>query len=168
MKPCALKSTEKPANSATDGALGQEIIVLPLAEVMKGDENANPFVQAGDIIRVPEVQLRQAYIIGNVKSALVVNLKEPVTLSRAIAMAGGVSSGAKTEQITISRQISGSLTKTDIVVNLKDINSRISEDIMLEANDIVDIPGPSGFRKGLDAILKSLIPAMTRLPVGIP
>jgi polysaccharide biosynthesis/export protein len=168
MKPCALKSTEKTASSATDEATGQEIIVLPLAEVMKGDENSNPFVQAGDIIRVPEAQLRQAYIIGNVKSALAVNLKVPVTLSRAIAMAGGVSSGAKTEQIKISRQIPGSLTKTDIVVNLKDINSRVREDIMLEANDIVDVPGPSGFRKGLDAILKSLIPAVTRLPVGIP
>jgi polysaccharide biosynthesis/export protein len=153
--------------AVTDESL-PEIISLPLAEVMKGDEISNPYIQAGDIIRINEAEQSFAYIIGNVKNAVIVNLKEPVTLSKALAMAGGVAPGAQSEKIRISRQSPGSLRKTEIVVNFKDIDKRVKEDILLEANDIVDVPGASGTRKLLKDILRTAVPIVTRVPLIIP
>lgn len=144
----------------------QELITLTLAATMRGDDNSNPFVQAGDIIRITEAE--QAFIIGNVRSATTVTLKEPMTLSKAIAMAGGVVPGAVIEKIKISRQAPGSLTKTEFTVNLKDINKRKQEDVLLQANDVVDVPGESGARKVLKDIFRTIIPAVTRVPIGIP
>lgn len=143
----------------TEAEKNQELIVLPLAELMKGGENANPFVQAGDIITVIQAdEPGEAYIIGNVKAAKTIALKEPTTLSKAIAMAGGVTEGAQTDKIKISRQNPNSLAKTEIIANLKEINKDQQKDILLEANDIIEVPGPSGTKKILRDIFRSLIP----------
>lgn len=149
-------------------ARGAQIVSIPLADVLKGGEAANPFVQPGDIVRIEEAEARQAFVIGNVKTAATISLKEPVTLSRAIAMAGGASKGAQIDKIRISRQSPGSLTPTDVIVSLKEINNRKREDIVLQNNDIVDVPGPSGTRAFLTGLVKGIIPAVTRVPVYIP
>ncbi len=154
------ESTIDPASEAS-----QEIISLPLADVMKGNETANLYIQAGDVIRVVEAQLEQAFVIGNVKAAATINLKEPVTLSKAIAIAGGVAQGANIEKIKILRQQPDSLSKTEIIVNLKDINKRTKDDILLQPNDIVDVPGASGTRKLLIDIFRNVIPTVTRVPI---
>ncbi len=165
---CGQSSAEKIENQAANDSLDQEIISLSLPDVMKGSENANPFLQGGDIIRIPEAELKQAFIIGNVKSAVTVNLKEPVTLSKAIAMAGGVSSGAKIDKIKISRQAPNSLAKSEVFISLKEINKSTQEDIFLQPNDVVDVPGPSGSRKFLKDLVRTIIPVVTRVPVVIP
>lgn len=149
-------------------AFEPEMISLPLAEVLKGDEKFNPFVESGDIVRITEATLEQAFVVGSVKSAATINLKEPVTLTKAIAMAGGVASGANIEKIKISRQAADSLSKTEMIVNLKEINKRNRDDVLLQANDIVEIPGPSGTRKFLKDILRTAVPMMTGVPIILP
>ncbi|MEQ1761691.1 MAG: polysaccharide biosynthesis/export family protein [Pyrinomonadaceae bacterium] len=153
----------------TNAAEGdQDIIWLSLADVLKGDEKGNPFLQAGDIVRIPEAELQQAFVLGNVRSAVTINLKEPITLSKAIALAGGVAPGANTSKVKISRQEPNSLAKTEMIVSLKDIEKRIQDDILLKPDDIVDVPGPSGTRRILNSIFRSVIPVVTRMPVVIP
>lgn len=161
-------SAPKTAGDSTVDEAAQEIISLPLAEVIKGNEAFNPFVESGDIIRVTEAQLEQAFLIGNVKTALTINLREPVTLTKAIAMAGGVAPDARIERVKISRQSPDSLAKTEIIVNLKDINKHLQDDILLQPNDIIDVPGASGTRKFLKDVFRSVIPAVTRVPLIIP
>lgn len=140
---------------------GQEIIIVPLEQTLKGAENANPFVQAGDIITVAEAKAPdEAYIIGNVKTPRTIALDEPITLSKAIAMAGGTSQGAKINRIEITRQDSKTLTKTKTIVDMKEINTGGQEDILLQANDIVDVPGPKPSL--LKDIFRSIIPTVTR------
>jgi protein involved in polysaccharide export with SLBB domain len=107
-------------------------------------------------------------MVGSVKAATIVNLKDPVTLSTAIAMAGGVASGAQIEKIKITRQTPGSLTKSDLFVNLKEIREGKRDDVMLEPNDIVDVPGPSATKKFIKDIFRSIVPVFTRVPVIIP
>jgi polysaccharide biosynthesis/export protein len=150
------------------GEVAQEIISLPLADVMKGNETANLYIQAGDVIRVTEAQIQQAFVIGNVKTAVTINLREPVTLSKAIAMAGGLAQGAKSEKIKISRQEASSLSKTEIIVNLKEINNRTKDDILLQPNDIIDVPGPSASRKFLYDVFRTIVPAVTGVPIYLP
>jgi polysaccharide biosynthesis/export protein len=162
---CEQTSSNTTENSATESESNEEILLFSLKEVLRGGESANPFVEAGDIIRVTEAELKQAFIIGNVKTPTILNLKEPVTLSKAIAMAGGFSQGAKIDKIKISRQAEDSLAKTEILVNLKGKNNQ--EDILLQANDIIEVPGPKPPSR-LRRILESIIPAVTRVPILIP
>lgn len=149
----------------TNADASDELITYALAETLKGGEQANPFVQAGDIVRVVEAEQVQAYIIGNVKSAMTINLKEPVTLTQAVAMAGGTTPDAQTERVKISRRTPNSLDKTEVIVNLKAIAKRQNEDFLLQPNDIVEIPGPSGSKKILKDIFKAIVPSITRIPI---
>lgn len=149
----------------------EEILSFNLKETLDGKEQANPFVQPGDVIRIPEaevIKIGQAYIIGNVKSAKTIDLKDPVTLTQAIAMAGGTSDGAQVDKILISRQTVGSLAKTEILVNLKEIKKKNDGDVLLQANDIIEVPGPTGTKKFFRDIFRSVIPGLTRLPIPIP
>lgn len=142
---------------------GQELIILPLAETLKGSESANPFVQTGDIITINEAKKPgEAYIIGNVKTAKIITLDEPRTLSQAVAIAGGVTGGANIEKIKISRQDPKTLAKTEIIANLKEINNDNEKDIALKPNDIIEVPGPSGTKKFLRELYKTIIPTVTR------
>ncbi len=146
----------------------EEVINIPLAKLMNGDESANPYIFAGDIIKVTDAE--QAYIVGNVRSAAAISLNEPVTLSKAIAMAGGVTNEAETKKIKILRQESGSLDKTELIVNLKDINNQKAKDVLLQPNDIVEVPGPSGTKKFFRDLFRTVVPILTTrsIPVLIP
>lgn len=146
----------------------QELLVLPMAEVMKGNESANPFVQAGDIITVAKAEEPgEAYIIGNVKEAKTILLKEPTTLSKALAMSGGVTDKAEIEKIKIIRQDPINLVKKTIVANLKEIDKDKQKDILLQPNDIVEVPGPTGTKKILRDIFKTVIPTVGRSVIPI-
>lgn len=158
-KTCEQNVTVKPENAVVDESSGQEIISLSLSGLLNGDDTANPYIQGGDVIRITEADLKQAFVIGNVKSAATINLKEPITLSRAIAMAGGFAPGAQMDKIKISRQSS----EKPIFVNLKDNKGGTQEDILLQPNDIVDVPGPK--RSFLKDMVKGLIPGMMRFPM---
>lgn len=143
-----------------------EVLLIPLAQTMKGNDEANPYIHAGDIVRVSEAE--QAYIIGNVRSAKAISLNEPVTLSKAVAMAGGVTPEAEIKKIRILRQEPDSLKKTELIVNLKDINALKEEDVYLQPDDIIEVPGPSGTKKFLKDVLKTVLPSLTRFPVMLP
>jgi len=148
-------------------AAGEELLSYDLDSVFKGGEQANPLIKAGDVVRVPEADKVNAYIQGNIRSALAISLAEPVTLTQAIAMAGGTTSGAQLDKISIRRQIAGSINRSEIVVNLKEINKGTRDDLLLQPNDIITVPGPSGGKKLLGDIFRSIIPSITRFPVGI-
>ncbi len=143
----------------------EELILYPLADTLEGKETANPFVQSGDIIRV--VDADQAYVIGNVRSAVIINLNETVTLTQAIARAGGVLPDSNVEKIKLIRQTSNSLTKTEQIINLKNINSRSGDDIVLQPNDIVEVMGQSGGKKFLKDLLRTVTTTVIGLPVRV-
>jgi polysaccharide biosynthesis/export protein len=135
-----------------------------LTETLLGLPSANPYLEAGDIVTLPEAD--QAYVVGNVFSPLTIPLKEPISLSRAIAMAGGVKQDSKKDKIRVLRQEPGSTTKKEIIVNLSAIEKKRAEDIALMPNDIVEVQTSEG-----KALLRSLIggagTSVTQLPVRI-
>lgn len=149
----------------TPEVTGDEFISLNLAEVFSGGETANPYVKAGDIIRVGEAVISQAYIIGNVKSAKAIPLNEPITLSRAIAMADGLAPEAQADKIVIRREVKGSLTRTEIVANLKQIKLQKIDDILLQANDIIEVPGPK--QSFLRDLYKGFLPSIMGMPMRV-
>lgn len=154
---CEQKTLVTPTES------GDELLTVSLAKTLERDEKANPFIQPGDIIRMLEADLTQAYIIGSVKSAMPINLKEPVTLTQAIAMAGGTIPGSQLEKVKITRQVTGTLENTTIAVNLKEINERKASDILLQPNDVVEVPGPK--KSFVKDLLKGLL-QRAPIPIG--
>ncbi len=135
-----------------------------LSETLQGIPRANPYLDPGDIITIPEAD--QVYVVGNVFTPLTIALKEPITLSRAIAMAGGVRQDSKKDKVRVLRQEAGSATKKEIIVDLTAIERKRAEDIALVPNDIVEVQTSSG-----KALLRSLIggagTSVSQLPVRV-
>ena len=135
-----------------------------LSDTLRGDPDSNPFLEAGDIVTLPEAE--QAYVVGNVFTPLTIPLREPVTLSRAIAMAGGLRQDTKKDKIRIVRQEPGSSTRKEIIVDLSAIEKQKAEDPMLLANDIVDIPTSAG-KSFLRSLFQGVVPSVGQLPVRV-
>jgi polysaccharide export outer membrane protein len=147
----------------TAAAEGGEVSSFRLDETLLGDSSANPFVRPGDIVTVTEAE--QAYVVGNVLKPSMIPLKERVTVSQAIAMAGGTLPDTQSERVRIVRQERGG-GKKELVVDLKAISRRRAEDVALQANDIIEVPTASG-KRFLRTLLGSAVPSAARLPVQI-
>ena len=141
-----------------------DLISFKLAETLSGDDRANPYVQPGDIISMPEAE--QAFVVGNVLKPSAINLKEPVTVSRAIAMAGGVMPDTKLNRIRIVRRSSQSGTNAEIFVDLRAIDKLQAEDVALQSGDIVDVQA-SGGKRFLRTLFSAIAPAAASVPVRV-
>ena len=110
-----------------------------------------------------EANQTRAFIIGSVKTPSAINLTEPITLSQAIAMSGGLAAGAQSDKILIRRQIDGSVNRSELVVSLKEIKQRKKDDILLRSNDIVEVAGPGK----LATFFRTFVPQLTQLPMRV-
>ena len=135
-----------------------------LSDTLQGNPSANPYIEAGDVITLPEAN--QIYVVGNVFTPLTIPLKEPITLSRAVAMAGGVKQDSKKDKVRIVRQEPGTATSKEIVVDLTAIEKKRAEDIALLPNDIIDVP-TSGSKSFLRSLLGTVAPSVAQLPVRV-
>lgn len=154
---------EKPVGNA-DEDLSLTFVSYNLNDTLKGDEKANPYIQPGDIISLPDAE--QVYVIGNVLKPTSIPLKEPVTVSRAIAIAGGTLPDSKTDKIIINRPVQGGTGKTEIVVDLKAISKKQAEDVVLQPNDVVEVP-TSGGKRFLRTLAGAVVPSIAQLPVRV-
>lgn len=135
-----------------------------LSDTLLGEPKANPYLEAGDIVTLPEAD--QVYVVGNVVMPLTIPLREPITVSRAIAMAGGTRQDTKKDKIRIVRQEPGTQTKKEMLVDLAAIEKRQAEDIQLQPNDIVDVPTSAG-RSLLRGLIGGGTQSLTQLPVRV-
>jgi polysaccharide export outer membrane protein len=142
----------------------ESVYYYSLSETLRGDERARPFVQPGDVITVLEAD--QAYVVGNVLRPTNVSLKEEVTITQAIAMAGGLMPDTRSNKVRIIRKAAGREGKTEILVDLNAIEKRRAEDIALKANDIVDVP-TSGGKRFLRSLVGTVAPSIGQLPVRV-
>ena len=148
----------------SDETLASQIDYYKLSDTLRGEEQSNPYLRAGDVISIPVAD--QVFVIGNVIHPTAIALTEPMTVSRAIAMAGGTAIDTKKNAIQIIRQIAGTTDKKEIVVDLDAINKHQAEDIVLVANDIVDVPA-SGGKRFLRSLMGAVVPSVGQLPVRV-
>jgi polysaccharide export outer membrane protein len=135
-----------------------------LSDTLQGDPKDNPYLEPGDIVTIPEAD--QVYVVGNVFLPMTIPLKEPITLSRAIAMAGGTKQDTKKDKVRVVRQEPGTNVKKEIIVDLSAIEKRSAEDIQLLPNDIVDVPASTG-RSILRGLIGGGTQSLTQLPVRV-
>jgi polysaccharide export outer membrane protein len=141
-----------------------EFFAYELNDVLSG--KSNPWMEPGDIVSVLEAS--EAYVVGEVFEPAKILLKEPVTLSEAIAKAGGLGPNAKTTKVVIQRKEKGSPVRTELVFNLKEIKAKNMPDPLLQANDIVEVSSSQGkvIKKSLWKIFTQGLPNIFyRLPL---
>ncbi|HXM48391.1 MAG TPA: polysaccharide biosynthesis/export family protein [Pyrinomonadaceae bacterium] len=155
--------TDLCTSSANSGDAAGGFISLRLNDTLRGEEKANPYMEAGDIVTIPEAE--QVYVIGSVNTPRSLSLKEPITVSRAIAMAGGPQRDAKTDKVHIVRQLANG-EKSEIYVNLSAITRKHAEDVMLQPNDIVEVPESTG-KSMIRSLLGAVVPSVANLPVRV-
>jgi len=135
-----------------------------LSDVLAGDPKSNPYLETGDIVTLPEAD--QVYVVGNVFMPLTIALKEPITLTRAIAMAGGLKQDTSKDKIRVLRQEPGTTIRKEIIVDLSAIEKKRSEDLALVPNDIIDVPTSAG-KSFLRSLVQGVVPGVGQLPVRV-
>jgi hypothetical protein len=70
------------------------------------------------------------------------------------------------DKVRIIRQMPGSAEKREIRINLSAIEKNKAEDVLLVANDVVDVP-ISGTRSILRSLMGTIAPTVSQLPVRV-
>jgi len=116
-------------------------IEYDLPAVLQGKESANPYVEAGDFVSVPETNI--VFVIGNFLRRRL-TYEEGMTLTRAISLAGSVITSSDLTRVRIHRTVAPGLATEKSVFNLKAIVEGQVEDPLLRPLDILEISDEQG------------------------
>jgi polysaccharide biosynthesis/export protein len=118
---------------------GQAVLLsYRLKDALSGTPESNPYVRAGDIISLPETE--QIFVIGSVVKPGPVPIRGTLTLMQAIGSAGGFMADASKGKVKVVRTETGSNQRKEIVYNINDIQKKRAEDVLLQPNDVIDVP----------------------------
>ncbi len=129
---------EVAAESTQDN--GSQTTRIKISEILKGSGDVDPQVFSGDIITV--TRTAPFYVIGAVNNPRPIYSHLPMTVSRAIASAGGPAKDADENKVSIFRR-KGIDTRI-IEVDLGKIKTGEAEDVLLTQFDIIEVTSKSG------------------------
>jgi polysaccharide biosynthesis/export protein len=155
-KVCAQESDSEPQREG--------LISFRLNDTLRGEASANPYVEAGDIVTIPEAE--EVYVVGNVYQPKSLPLKETLTVSRAIAMAGGPLRDSKTDKVHIVRHSTSGAGPSEIYVNLTAIARKKEDDLVLQPNDIIEVPESTG-KSLIRSLMGAVAPSVAQVPVRV-
>ena len=112
-----------------------QLFAFNLKDVEEGKQTL--WMEPGDVVSV-QVSDR-VYVYGNVNKQGIVEMKEPLTLTQALASAGGMKSATQLDNIRVVRQKPGSTDHVETVYNFKEISKGKAPDPFLQPNDIVAV-----------------------------
>ncbi len=114
----------------------QIVAIIDLYDLLlKGDVSADTTLMSGDVIFVPQAGPLVA-ISGNVKRPAIYELKDIVSLEKALDMAGGLAPSAYSQRIQIERAVEN---KELIVLDISDDQLRRGRTVALKDGDVVRI-----------------------------
>jgi len=151
-------------SDATSAANQEGLISLRLNDTLRGEEAANPYVEAGDIVTIPDAA--EVYVVGNVFSPRSLPLKETLTVSRAIAMAGGPLRDSKTDKVRVVRRGAGGAGPSEMYVNLTAIARKKEDDLVLQANDIIEVQESTG-KSLMRSLMGAVVPSVAQVPIRV-
>jgi polysaccharide export outer membrane protein len=125
---------------------GTETVIVDLNRLLlKGGTDLNYSVQNGDVVHIPFVHI--AYVLGAVGKPGEVPIKGNMTVTKAVAKAGGLHIVLASNNATILRLDENGQRQT-IPVNIASITKGTEQDIPLKENDIIYVH-ESGVRRFL-------------------
>jgi polysaccharide biosynthesis/export protein len=149
---------------ASDGSSVNAMKVYKLADLLAGKPEANPVIRPGDVVTVMEA--KPVYITGSVVSPQPLLLRDGLTLSKALAMVGGVSQNGVSKDVRIYRSKMGSPDQEVMRVDFSEIKKKKSPDVVLQAYDIIEVPKASDWKPS--AILTGLVKSLMGSAMGAP
>jgi len=120
-----------------------EIVEIDLKALFEGgDLSLNIPVQGGDVVRIPQRKVEFFYVVGEVHSAgaFKMPLGTEIFVSQAVTWAGGPMRTAKLDEGILVRY-DGNGGRQEFAVNFSDIIKGKKPDFLVQANDIMFIPG---------------------------
>jgi SLBB domain len=129
-----------PGQKSLQDSVEQDQAVLlsyRLKDALLGIPESNPYVRAGDIVSLPETE--QVFVIGGVIKPGPVPIRGTLTLMQAIGNAGGFIADASKGNVKVVRTEPGTNQRKEILYNVNDIQKKQAEDVLLQANDVVDV-----------------------------
>ena len=141
--PASTTSTDTPANppASNEPPPLSNTITINLDELVEsGNATNNIILQAGDIVTVPHAGI--AYILGAVSKPggyVMANDRSQMSALKLLALSGGLSRTAKKDRAVIIRKDSQG-QQHEVAVDLKKVLERSSEDVRLQASDILYVP----------------------------
>jgi len=141
--PASTTSTDTPANppASNEPPPLSNTITINLDELVEsGSATNNIILQAGDIVTVPHAGI--AYILGAVSKPggyVMANDRSQMSALKLLALSGGLSRTAKKDRAVIIRKDSQG-QQHEVAVDLKKVLERTSEDVRLQASDILYVP----------------------------
>jgi polysaccharide export outer membrane protein len=120
--------------------------IVKIADLKAGKPQGNPVLRPGDYVLVTEAE--PVYVTGSiVNPTMQVYLTDNLTVSRALAMVGGIKPEANKNDLKIYRQKPGAPTQEIIPVDYAAIKKNQKPDILLQAFDTIDVPEASPFSR---------------------
>jgi polysaccharide export outer membrane protein len=139
-----------------------EVRIKEILEARNPQENI--LMMPHDVITVPRGEL--VYVIGDVKKSggFILTERSNMSVLQALSMAEGLGNTANSRHSKILRMESGHEQRTEIAVNLKKILDGTSNDVPLQAGDILFVPGSAAKKAGVRT-LEAMIQAGTGLAI---
>lgn len=120
-----------------------QTMTVKISELLKGLPSANPWILSGDIIDVGSAPV--IYVIGAVNNPRPIFSRDQLSVSRAIATAGGLAKEADGKKVTIIRREGVDIK--NIEVDLAKIKRGELEDAILKPFDIIDVASKGGGKR---------------------
>jgi protein involved in polysaccharide export with SLBB domain len=135
LRPAGVGCSSDRAPGLKDNGLGA--VRIKITDLLKGDPKADVRILSGDTVNVERAS--PVYVIGAVNGPRPIFARAELTVSRAVAMAGGLSKDAEGSKATIFRH-EGS-ERTTIPVDVGRLDRPASIDVVLKPFDILDVAG---------------------------
>jgi len=134
-----------PAPSSAEPPALSNTITVNLNDLLEaGDTRNNIYLQAGDIVTVPHAGI--VYVLGAVSRPggfVVTNDRAQLSTLKALALAGGLTATARKNQAVIIRKDAAG-QQQQVIVDLGKVLKRETEDVRLQASDVLYVPQSGG------------------------
>lgn len=133
------------------------VMDFKIRDVQEGKQTL--WMKAGDVVSVMDADI--VYMYGNVMKPGALKLRDPITLTQAIASAEGLKPATKKDRIRVLRQEPGKADRTEFLFDLDQINKGKVKDPYLEPNDIVAVSEDKTkmILRGITNTIKNSVPS---------
>jgi polysaccharide export outer membrane protein len=140
------------SNSADPGdasaPAAPQIFTINMSDVLEsGDARFNIPIIGGDVVSVPRAGI--IYVVGAVTRPggfLLQNDLDHMTMLKMLSLAGGTTSTAKMRNAVILRKNLDTGKRDQVPVDLKKVMSLKTQDVQMQANDILFVPDSNGLK----------------------
>ena len=148
-----IRKTPNAASTGGENPFEAPIVIDVQALFVRGRTDFNILIHAGDTINVPEAG--SVFVVGEVRSPgeYILRNGRNVTVTQALALGGGFGTDPKQSEAFITRHYDDG-TKEELSIDLDKIIKNQAEDITMQPNDILFVPGSptkAGLKRALDA-----------------